>query len=145
MQTAHFLRLRFRSFGFLRTCNVHGLTCFGRRSAEISANDKKMETTGEENKRWWGMIRRTLLYNPHIRGKDHFQVQCCFTSTEITLRTIRDRGAQDGHLDFHTAPELCQIHYHCTCVCTRFRYSECSCKCSSVRFKMICMRSEKPI
>ena len=37
-------------------------------------------------------------------------VQCCFTST----RTINDRlirtggpGAQDGHHDFHTAPELC--------------------------------------
>ena len=41
VQTAHFLRLRFRSFGFLRTCTVHGLTCFGRRSAENSANDKK--------------------------------------------------------------------------------------------------------
>ena len=32
-------------------------------------------------------------------------VQCCFTSTE----TISSLGqeAQDGHLDFHTAPELC--------------------------------------
>ena len=32
--------------------------------------------------------------------------QCCFTSTE-TERTTRDWGAQDGHLDFHTAPEFC--------------------------------------
>ena len=33
-------------------------------------------------------------------------VQCCFTSTE-TIRLIRTgSGAQDGHLDFHTAPEL---------------------------------------
>ena len=31
-------------------------------------------------------------------------VQCCFTSTE-TVRLIRT-GAQDGHLEFHTAPEL---------------------------------------
>ena len=31
-------------------------------------------------------------------------VQCCFTPTE-TVRLIR-RGAHDGHLDFHTAPEL---------------------------------------
>ena len=30
------------------------------------------------------------------------QVQCCFTSTQ-TVRT-----AQDGHLHFHTAPELCE-------------------------------------
>ena len=32
-------------------------------------------------------------------------VQCCFTSTE-TVRTIKDGGAQDVHLDLHTAPEL---------------------------------------
>ena len=38
-------------------------------------------------------------------SKHHFQarVQCRFTSTE-TVRPIRDE--QDGHLDFHTAPEL---------------------------------------
>ena len=29
----------------------------------------------------------------------------CRTSTE-TIKPIRGRGAQDGHLDFHTAPEL---------------------------------------
>ena len=28
-------------------------------------------------------------------------VQCCLRSSE-TIRTIRDRGAQDVHLDFHT-------------------------------------------
>ena len=33
------------------------------------------------------------------------QVQCRFTST-VTIRNIRDRGALDVHLDFHTAPEL---------------------------------------
>ena len=32
-------------------------------------------------------------------------VQCCFTSTG-TRRTIKDREAKDGHLEFHTAPEL---------------------------------------
>ena len=32
-------------------------------------------------------------------------MKCCFTSTEtVGLGT----GAQDGHLDFHTAPELCE-------------------------------------
>ena len=35
-------------------------------------------------------------------------VQCCFTSTE-TVRTIREWGAQDGHLDFHIAFELCLV------------------------------------
>ena len=33
-------------------------------------------------------------------------VQYCFTSTE-TVRGSLGRKAQDGHLDFHTAPELC--------------------------------------
>ena len=32
------------------------------------------------------------------------QVQCCFTSTETV--GLLGKGAQDGHLDFHTAPEL---------------------------------------
>ena len=31
-------------------------------------------------------------------------VQGCSTSTETILRTVRDRGAQDGHLNFHTTP-----------------------------------------
>ena len=33
------------------------------------------------------------------------QVQCSFTSTEA-IKTLRDWGALDGHLDFHAAPEL---------------------------------------
>ena len=43
------------------------------------------------------------------RGHLHFdtvQVQCCFTSTETIRTIIRDGGTQDGHLNFHTAPEL---------------------------------------
>ena len=42
-------------------------------------------------------------------------VECCFTSTE-TVRTITyGRGAQDVHLDFHTAPDLCQegVSFQC--------------------------------
>ena len=31
-------------------------------------------------------------------------VECCFTSTETVGLLLT--GAQDGHLDFHTAPEL---------------------------------------
>ena len=30
-----------------------------------------------------------------------------FTSTETVGLLGTERGAQDGHLDFHTAPELC--------------------------------------
>ena len=35
-------------------------------------------------------------------------VQCCPTSTETV--DLLWAGAQDGHLDFHTAPELCSVH-----------------------------------
>ena len=34
-------------------------------------------------------------------------LKCCFTSTETV--GLLGTGAQDGHLDFHTAPELCGI------------------------------------
>ena len=32
-------------------------------------------------------------------------VECCFTSTKTV--GLLGTGAQDGHLDFHIAPELC--------------------------------------
>ena len=32
-------------------------------------------------------------------------LKCCFTSTETVV--LLGKGAQDGHLDIHTAPELC--------------------------------------
>ena len=32
-------------------------------------------------------------------------VECCFTSTETV--GLSGTGVQDGHLDFHTAPEFC--------------------------------------
>ena len=44
-------------------------------------------------------------------------VQCCFTSTE-TVRTIRDREAQDVHLDFHSAHELCGVPMFVQCCFT---------------------------
>ena len=34
-------------------------------------------------------------------------LKCCFTSTETV--GLLGTGAQDGHLDFHTAPELCLV------------------------------------
>ena len=34
------------------------------------------------------------------------KVECCFTSTETV--GLLGMGALDGHLDFHTAPELWQ-------------------------------------
>ena len=42
------------------------------------------------------------LYNLVSLG---FLLECCFTSTETIC--LLGTGAQDGHLDFHTAPEVC--------------------------------------
>ena len=36
---------------------------------------------------------------------DRAEVKCCFTPTETV--GLLGTGAQDDHLDFHTAPELC--------------------------------------
>ena len=33
--------------------------------------------------------------------------ECCFTSTKTVC--LLGTGAQDGHLDFHTAAELCHM------------------------------------
>ena len=41
---------------------------------------------------WWEVIEESQL------------VECCPTSTETV--GLLGTGAQDGHLDFHTAPEL---------------------------------------
>ena len=39
-------------------------------------------------------------------------LSCCFTSTKTSCK---GRGAQDGHLDFHTAPVNPVLFvYHCT-------------------------------
>ena len=38
-------------------------------------------------------------------GREKIFVKCCFTSTETSETR---RGAQDDHVDFHTAPELCR-------------------------------------
>ena len=35
------------------------------------------------------------------------KLKCCFTSTENV--GLLGTGAQDGHLDLHTAPELCAL------------------------------------
>ena len=36
-----------------------------------------------------------------------YLVECCFTSTETV--GLLGTGAQDGHFDFHTAPELWRV------------------------------------
>ena len=54
-----------------------------------------------------GTLVEVLLYvNVAYQGREpSSSFQCCFTSTE-TVRTVRDGEPKDGHLDFHTAPEL---------------------------------------
>ena len=43
-----------------------------------------------------------LYITPKNKIKEVFK--CCFTSTETV--GLLETGAQDDHLDFHTAPEL---------------------------------------
>ena len=47
-----------------------------------------------------------MVLNVHKVTVD-FLLKCCFTSTETV--GLLGTGAQDGHLDFHTAPELCNV------------------------------------
>ena len=49
------------------------------------------------------MIASVLKEDPKIKG----WLKCCFTSTETV--GLLGTGAQDVHLDFHTAPELWHI------------------------------------
>ena len=52
--------------------------------------------------------KQTTNKNKKVSKRDRFQllqlVECCFTSTETV--GLLGTGTQDGHLDFHTAPEL---------------------------------------
>ena len=48
-------------------------------------------------------------------ARAHVLIECCFTSTETI--GLFGTGAQDSHLDFHTAPELCV----CVCALTYMR------------------------
>ena len=43
-------------------------------------------------------------------------VQCCFTSTRKPQGSL-GRGTQDGHLDFHTAPELFSVLFYLLALC----------------------------
>ena len=45
----------------------------------------------------------TVLINQNVVF--NIWLKCCFTSTKTV--GLLGTGAQDGHLDFHTAPELC--------------------------------------
>ena len=59
-------------------------------------------------------ITATLLTPAQMKPKSFesswLKRNCCFTSTETV--GLLGTGAQDGHLDFHTAPELCKSRYN---------------------------------
>ena len=69
--------------------------------------------------------RRTVTRLSHLVASlkylTRMLLKCCFTSTETV--GLLGTGAQDGHLDFHTAPELSHTNanlfiyiYVCVCV-----------------------------
>ena len=49
-------------------------------------------------------LKGTLVHHQCGNWELRWLVECCFTSTETV--GLLGTGAQDGHLDFHTAPEL---------------------------------------
>ena len=49
-------------------------------------------------------MHRSLLTILPWPPSSNLLLKCCFTSTETV--GLLGTGAQDGHLDFHTAPEL---------------------------------------
>ena len=48
--------------------------------------------------------RSKLRDDPDFQLVKDWLIECCFTSTETV--GLLGTGAQDGHLHFHTAPEL---------------------------------------
>ena len=57
--------------------------------------------------RWWAVYPPPPPPPPAILKLVFIFRKCCFMSTETT--GLLGTGAQDGHLDFHTAPELCTL------------------------------------
>ena len=49
-------------------------------------------------------VRMCIFFFSFLSWKTSW-LKCCFTSTETV--GLLGTGAQDVHLDFHTAPELC--------------------------------------
>ena len=49
-------------------------------------------------------FKRVVEPGKTASGRQRTMDECCFTSTETV--GLLGTGAQDGHLDFHTAPEL---------------------------------------
>ena len=75
------------------------------------------------------LILLRLIHNPAYSDMAYMSfnvgwLKCCFTSTE-TLGLL-GTGAQDGHLHFHTAPQLSAIFNVRTCsLCTSIHTGDC--------------------
>ena len=56
---------------------------------------------------WFAKTELTCFFA--LRASVWSDLKCCFTSTETV--GLLETGAQDVHLDFHTAPELCSFFF----------------------------------
>ena len=68
----------------------------------------------------------TNLKHSEAHGRLLLLLKCCFTSTET--EGLLGTGAQDGSLDFHTAPELCMsggVYIPCLGLCACVTSFEC--------------------
>ena len=81
-----------------------------RASCEVACRHKVL-CTGEFSTTLTAVVLVVVAILPVFL--DRSLVQCCFTSTETV--GLLGTGAQDGHLDFHTAPEL----WDRSCCCPR--------------------------
>ena len=87
-QGRHVWQLKFKTFFFF-------FFFFEHRCNNIDSGT----SIGYEADKWEYLDIFYVFWQPLARR------QCCFTRKE-TIRIIQGRGSQDGHLDFHTAPDL---------------------------------------
>ena len=105
--------------------SLHNHNLWRRRTAELDLNrapsvyQPNALPLGQTDSPMWRIQRSSLILSSLARvaslALDHGHpalnlfflklLKCCFTSTETV--GLLGTGAQDGHLDFHTAPELC--------------------------------------
>ena len=85
-------------------------------STALLYHNRSPLSPGPDRQTWVDLMNATHPLNRMLRLCTNNEsiyryssVQCCFTCTE-TVRTIRDGDTQDGHLHFHTAPELWEIY-----------------------------------
>ena len=63
---------------------------------------------GSDNSQFKVSLAVWLTSNWILKSRHACLFECCFTSTKTV--GLLGTGAQDVHLDFHTAPELCVMN-----------------------------------